>query len=49
MSLTPVLQGITFLLDTNFIKDKQPHSIARFLHETDGLSKAMIGEYLGEG
>jgi len=27
-------------------RDNQPKS---FLHETEGLSKAMIGEYLGEG
>jgi Sec7-like guanine-nucleotide exchange factor len=26
-----------------------PDDVAKFLHNTDGLSKAMIGEYLGDG
>ncbi|KAG8914569.1 guanine nucleotide exchange protein for ADP-robosylation factor [Tulasnella sp. 408] len=42
-------RGIKFLIDAGFIKSSEPADIARFLHETDGLSKAMIGEYLGEG
>ncbi|KAF9009101.1 hypothetical protein BDQ17DRAFT_1349527 [Cyathus striatus] len=29
--------------------EQVPHEIAKFLLTTDGLSKAMIGEYLGEG
>lgn len=36
-------------METGFIPSKSPKDIAKFLHETDGLSKAMIGEYLGEG
>src|SRR6202023_568737 len=31
-----------------FIKSKEPGKIAKFLMSTEGLSKAMIGEYLGE-
>ncbi|KAG5646614.1 hypothetical protein DXG03_002918 [Asterophora parasitica] len=42
-------RGIQFLLETGFISSKAPDDIARFLLTTDGLSKAMIGEYLGEG
>jgi len=43
------VQGIQFLLETGFIPSKSPKDVARFLLSTDGLSKAMIGEYLGEG
>ena len=43
------LKGIEFFLETGFIASRSPQDIAKFLHETDGLSKAMIGEYLGEG
>ncbi|KAL0070795.1 guanine nucleotide exchange protein for ADP-robosylation factor [Marasmius tenuissimus] len=42
-------RGIQFLIETGFIPSKMPQDIARFLLSTDGLSKAMIGEYLGEG
>ncbi|KAH9951731.1 hypothetical protein B0H21DRAFT_684859 [Amylocystis lapponica] len=42
-------RGIEFLVETGFIPSESPQDIARFLLETDGLSKAMIGEYLGEG
>lgn len=42
-------QGIEFLIETGFIPSKEPNAIARFLLETDGLNKAAIGEYLGEG
>jgi brefeldin A-inhibited guanine nucleotide-exchange protein len=42
-------QGIKFLLDTGFIPSDSPKDIARFLLQTDGLDKAMIGEWLGEG
>ncbi|KAJ7604556.1 Sec7-domain-containing protein [Mycena polygramma] len=42
-------RGIQFLIDTGFIPSKSPQDIAKFLLSTDGLSKAMIGEYLGEG
>lgn len=41
-------QGIQFLLENGFIKSSNPDDVARFLLRTDGLSKAMIGEYLGE-
>ena len=42
-------KGIEFLVEQGFIRSKQPIDIARFLLQSDGLSKAMIGEYLGEG
>ncbi|KAJ7498957.1 hypothetical protein FB451DRAFT_1203639 [Mycena latifolia] len=42
-------RGIQFLLDTGFIPSKSPQDVANFLLSTDGLNKAMIGEYLGEG
>lgn len=42
-------RGIAFLVETGFIKSRQPRDIATFLLHADGLSKAMIGEYLGEG
>lgn len=42
-------RGIAYLVEHGFIKAKTPHDIARFLLTTEGLSKAMIGEYLGEG
>ncbi|KAG9219328.1 hypothetical protein CCMSSC00406_0001738 [Pleurotus cornucopiae] len=42
-------RGIQFLIDNGLIPSKAPLDIADFLLSTDGLSKAMIGEYLGEG
>ncbi|KAI0368107.1 Sec7-domain-containing protein [Pilatotrama ljubarskyi] len=42
-------RGIEFLIETGFIPSRDPKDIARFLLETDGLNKAAIGEYLGEG
>ncbi|KAJ3538200.1 hypothetical protein NM688_g6554 [Phlebia brevispora] len=42
-------RGIKFFLESGFIPSPAPQDIARFLLDTDGLSKAMIGEYLGEG
>ncbi|KAH8105009.1 Sec7-domain-containing protein [Phellopilus nigrolimitatus] len=42
-------KGIEFLLENGFIPNREPAEIARFLLNTDGLSKAIIGEYLGEG
>ncbi|KAI0353492.1 Sec7-domain-containing protein [Trametes cingulata] len=42
-------RGIDFLIETGFIPSRDPKDIARFLLETDGLNKAAIGEYLGEG
>ena len=49
--LAPTLtlsKGIQFLVEAGFISSTGPHDVARFLLNTDGLSKAMIGEYLGE-
>ncbi|KAJ3975507.1 hypothetical protein EV361DRAFT_1024791 [Lentinula raphanica] len=42
-------RGISFLIEHGFIPSKAPQDIADFLLHTDGLNKAMIGEYLGEG
>ncbi|KIL70092.1 hypothetical protein M378DRAFT_156145 [Amanita muscaria Koide BX008] len=42
-------RGIKFLVETGFIPSQSPEDVAKFLLITDGLSKAMIGEYLGEG
>jgi brefeldin A-inhibited guanine nucleotide-exchange protein len=43
------LQGIQYFLEKDILSDKEHRTIARFLMTTDGLSKAAIGEYLGEG
>ncbi|WVR06225.1 hypothetical protein IAU60_003255 [Kwoniella sp. DSM 27419] len=42
-------RGIATLLEHGFVRSKSPQDIARFLHSNEGLSKSMIGEYLGEG
>ncbi|THV08590.1 hypothetical protein K435DRAFT_825040 [Dendrothele bispora CBS 962.96] len=42
-------RGIAFFTETGFIPSKSPQDIAHFLLHTDGLNKAAIGEYLGEG
>ncbi|EGF98164.1 uncharacterized protein MELLADRAFT_46109 [Melampsora larici-populina 98AG31] len=42
-------RGIKFLIANGFIRNSKPPEIARFLLTAEGLSKAMIGEYLGEG
>ena len=42
-------RGIDYLVEHGFIRSKAPNDIARFLLGNDGLSKAMVGEYLGEG
>lgn len=42
-------RGIAFLIESGFIKSREPKDIARFLLNNDGLDKAQIGEYLGEG
>ncbi|KAJ7276370.1 sec7 guanine nucleotide exchange factor [Mycena haematopus] len=42
-------RGIRFLIDTGLIPSDSPQDVANFLLSTDGLNKAMIGEYLGEG
>ncbi|ETW76955.1 hypothetical protein HETIRDRAFT_152365 [Heterobasidion irregulare TC 32-1] len=43
-----VLGHTTFARD-GFILSKAPQDVARFLLHINGLSKSMIGEYLGEG
>ncbi|KAK5664637.1 guanine nucleotide exchange protein for ADP-robosylation factor [Batrachochytrium dendrobatidis] len=42
-------KGMQFLLDSNCISTRTPRDIARFLLTAEGLSKGMIGEFLGEG
>lgn len=42
-------RGVAFLLEHGFIKSNKPQDIAYFLLTTEGLNKAQIGEYLGEG
>ena len=42
-------RGIKKLLQHGFIKSQEPEDIARFLLNTEQLSRASIGEYLGEG
>jgi len=43
------VQGIQFLTDTRFIGSRFPRHITKSLLESDRLTKAMIGEYLGKG
>lgn len=42
-------RGIDYLLKEGFISDKSPQAISKFLLEQEGLDKAVIGEYMGEG
>lgn len=42
-------RGIDFLVKQRFVRSREPVDIARFLLYTDGLNKAQIGEFLGEG
>ncbi|KAK9453898.1 hypothetical protein V1511DRAFT_461709 [Dipodascopsis uninucleata] len=42
-------RGMANLLANHFIASSDPKDIAHFLLTTEGLSKVMIGEYLGEG
>ncbi|KAG9092656.1 guanine nucleotide exchange protein for ADP-robosylation factor [Ceratobasidium sp. 370] len=42
-------KGVEFLLEKGFIGSNTPQAIGKFLISTDGLSKAALGEYLGEG
>jgi brefeldin A-inhibited guanine nucleotide-exchange protein len=42
-------RGIKALINQGFVKSTSPEDIAVFLLTTPNLSKAMIGEYLGEG
>jgi len=39
-------QGMKYLIDRKFVDDR-PNAVARFLLTRKGLSKLMIGEYLG--
>ncbi|GAA99731.1 hypothetical protein E5Q_06434 [Mixia osmundae IAM 14324] len=42
-------RGIEFLIKEGFVRSRDPKDVAAFLLHADGLSKAMIGEWLGEG
>ncbi|KAJ9474522.1 Protein transport protein SEC7 [Pseudozyma hubeiensis] len=42
-------RGIDDLIKNGFIRSREPADVARFLLYADGLSKAQIGEFLGEG
>lgn len=42
-------RGIEYLVQNGFVRSRAPQDVARFLLGNEGLSKAMIGEYLGEG
>lgn len=42
-------KGIEHFLQHHFIPSDSPKDIAKFLLETEGLDKAVIGEYMGEG
>jgi len=42
-------RGIKAALAGGFIRSEAPEDIARFLLNTEGLDKALLGEYLGEG
>lgn len=42
-------KGLEFLAKHQFLNIEDPQSVARFLLSTEGLSKTVIGEYLGEG
>lgn len=40
-------KGIIYLVRRGFL-DNSPHAVAKFLISRKGLSKQMIGEYLGD-
>ncbi|BFZ56412.1 guanine nucleotide exchange protein for ADP-robosylation factor [Savitreella phatthalungensis] len=42
-------KGLAALIRHGFLRSTEPLDVARFLLHTDGLNKATIGEYLGEG
>ena len=42
-------KGLNYFITNGFLESDDPVVIAKFLLETDGLDKAVIGEYLGEG
>lgn len=42
-------KGLKYFIENNFLTSDDPKEVAIFLLETDGLDKAVIGEFLGEG
>ncbi|KAJ1982293.1 guanine nucleotide exchange protein for ADP-robosylation factor [Dimargaris verticillata] len=42
-------KGVQALAAAGFMDMRDPHSVARFFRTTEGLNKAQLGEYLGEG
>ncbi|EGW31585.1 uncharacterized protein SPAPADRAFT_72363 [Spathaspora passalidarum NRRL Y-27907] len=42
-------KGMKYFVANGFLKSEEPEEMAKFLLETDGLDKSVIGEYLGEG
>ncbi|KAK6459258.1 guanine nucleotide exchange protein for ADP-robosylation factor [Scheffersomyces xylosifermentans] len=42
-------KGLAYFLEHKFIESDSPEAIGKFLLETDGLDKQVMGEYLGEG
>ncbi|RCK64588.1 Protein transport protein SEC7 [Candida viswanathii] len=42
-------KGLSYFIANGFLESDDLKVIAKFLLETDGLDKAVIGEYLGEG
>ncbi|KAI0265936.1 hypothetical protein BC834DRAFT_158606 [Gloeopeniophorella convolvens] len=42
-------KGLEYLVEVGLLPSMEPQDVAKFLLNTDGLSKALIGEYLGEG
>ena len=40
-------QGIEYLVENGLLQES-PEDVARFLYKGEGLSKAAIGDYLGE-
>lgn len=42
-------RGVAFLVQNGFIRSSEAKDIAPFLLYADGLNKAQVGEYLGEG
>lgn len=42
-------KGLNYFITNGFLESDDPVVIAKFLLETDGLDKSVIGEYLGEG
>ncbi len=42
-------KGIQYLIESGCIESNNPADIAKFLYETEEISKEKLGEYLGEG